>query len=162
MFQGKPSTSKESDQLIDFHCYTHQNCYLAGRFRLSDGIQNGVQFNRIIQSAGLIPWPRLFNNLRSTRRTELQEAFPSHVIDSWLGHSTKVAEKHYLQVTDDHWKAANSIGSPTGSPIKGESGPISNNHPNEKTPENMGEDASGGFLMLPLMTPTGFEPVLPA
>ena len=33
----------------------------------------------------------------------MQDQSPSHVIDAWLGHSTKVAEKHYLQVTEDHW-----------------------------------------------------------
>ena len=42
---------------------------------------------------------------------------PSHVIDAWLGHSTKVAERHYLLVTDDHWQRAVDSRSPTGSPI---------------------------------------------
>ena len=32
-----------------------------------------------------------------------------------LGHSGKVAEKHYLQVTDEHWGAAAVFRSPTGS-----------------------------------------------
>lgn len=44
-------------------------------------------------------------NLRSSRRTELQEKFPSHVINEWIGHSSATAEKHFLQVTDDHWEA---------------------------------------------------------
>lgn len=65
-----------------------------------------TQLLRIIKAAGLEPWPKLFNNLRASCRTELEERFPSHVIDSWLGHSTAVAKKHYLQITDDHWDRA--------------------------------------------------------
>ncbi len=62
---------------------------------------------RLIKAAGLEAWPKVFVNLRSSCRTDLEERFPSHVVNSWLGHSTRVAEKHYLQVTDDHWQRAN-------------------------------------------------------
>lgn len=65
----------------------------------------GTQLNRIIEGSGVVPWPKTFQNLRATRRTELQEHFQDHVINSWLGHSGKTAEKHYLQVTPDHWIA---------------------------------------------------------
>ena len=33
-----------------------------------------------IKRAGLTPWPKLFQNLRSTRETELAETFPLHVM----------------------------------------------------------------------------------
>ena len=62
-----------------------------------------TQFERIIRKAGLEPWPKLFQNLRSTRQTELSESFPSHVVCRWLGNSRPVADKHYLQVTDEHF-----------------------------------------------------------
>lgn len=62
-----------------------------------------THFKRLIIAAGIKPWPKLLHNLRASCRTDLQEQFPSHVIDARLGHSTKVAEKHYLQVTEDHW-----------------------------------------------------------
>ena len=39
-------------------------------------------------------------------RTELAEKFPSHVVCKWLGNSPDIANKHYLQVTDDHFAAA--------------------------------------------------------
>ena len=65
-----------------------------------------TQFKRIIGRAGLTPWPRLFHNLRSTRQTELEERFPTHVVCAWLGNSPKVAAEHYLQVTDDHFARA--------------------------------------------------------
>jgi integrase len=64
---------------------------------------------RIIHKAGRKPWPRLFQNLRSSRETELALDFPIHAVCSWIGHSVNVAEKHYLQVTEDlYLRAAKS------------------------------------------------------
>ena len=65
-----------------------------------------TQLNRIIKRAGLNPWPKPFQNLRSTRETELVEKYPLHVVCSWIGNSQLVAAKHYLQVTDDHFDKA--------------------------------------------------------
>ena len=50
-----------------------------------------------------------FQNLRSTRETELMNDFPAHVVCGWLGNSQPVAEKHYLQVTDEHFEKAVQI-----------------------------------------------------
>lgn len=65
-----------------------------------------VRFEKIIKRAGLAPWPKLFHNLRATRETELANEFPLHVVCSWIGNSTAVAMKHYLQTTDDHFTKA--------------------------------------------------------
>src|SRR5215831_4638700 len=65
-----------------------------------------TRMERIIRRAGLTPWPKLFQNLRSTRETELAETFPMHVVTAWIGNSQPVALKHYLQVTDDHFERA--------------------------------------------------------
>jgi hypothetical protein len=65
-----------------------------------------TQLLKIITRAKLKAWPTLFQNLRSSRQTELQEHFPTHVVCSWLGNSERVAFKHYLQVTEDHFNAA--------------------------------------------------------
>jgi hypothetical protein len=51
---------------------------------------------RILQRAGLTAWPKLFQNLGSTRETELAESFPIHVVTAWMGNSQLVAAKHYL------------------------------------------------------------------
>ena len=67
-----------------------------------------TQLTRIIKRAGLTPWPKLWQNLRSTRQTELEECYPSHVVCSWIGNSESVAAEHYLQVTDDHFERAAS------------------------------------------------------
>ena len=61
---------------------------------------------RIIKRAGLKPWPKLWQNLRSTRETELADQFPAHVASAWIGNIVAVATKHYLQVTDDHFSQA--------------------------------------------------------
>ena len=79
--------------------------FVVGRYGGCGEANLSTQLKRIASGAGVKPWPKKFINLRSTRRTELQERFPSHVVDAWLGHSTKTAETHYLQVTDDHYAA---------------------------------------------------------
>lgn len=61
---------------------------------------------RIIKRAGLEPWPRLFQNLRASRETELADSYPLHVVCAWIGNTERVANSHYLQVTDDHFNKA--------------------------------------------------------
>jgi integrase len=66
-----------------------------------------TQLTRIIDRAGLKPWPRLFHNLRATRQTELVAArWPLHVVCEWLGNTELIAAKHYLKVTDADFEAA--------------------------------------------------------
>ena len=61
---------------------------------------------KIIKQAGLRLWPRLFQNCRSSRETELAEQYPVQVICAWIGNSPQVAAKHYLQVTEEHFEKA--------------------------------------------------------
>ncbi len=68
-----------------------------------------TQLHRIIRKAGLEPWPKLFQNLRSTRETELAETYPMHVVCAWIGNSLRVAAKHYLQVTEAHFQQAGEV-----------------------------------------------------
>lgn len=65
-----------------------------------------TQLLRIIRRAGLTPWPKPFHNLRASRETELAASFPLHVVCDWIGNSERIADRHYLQVTDDHFQAA--------------------------------------------------------
>jgi len=60
----------------------------------------------MVEKAGLTVWPKLFQNLRSTRETELAELYPVQVVCAWIGNSPAVAAKHYLQVTDEHFSKA--------------------------------------------------------
>jgi len=75
-----------------------------------------TQLERVIKRAGLTPWPKLFQNLRSTRETELAESFPIHVVCEWIGNSEAVAKRHYLQVTEDHF--AKAVAMPDGDDAK--------------------------------------------
>lgn len=79
--------------------------YIITRAR-DNGINLRTQFTRIIKKAGLLPWPKLFQNLRSSRETELAETFPIHVVCEWIGNSQAIAKKHYLQVTEAHFEKA--------------------------------------------------------
>jgi hypothetical protein len=63
-----------------------------------------TQLCKIIGRASLKPWPKLFQNLRSTRETELAEKFPIHVVCEWIGNSQAVAARHYLQTTDEQFE----------------------------------------------------------
>ncbi len=66
-----------------------------------------TQLQKIIKRAGFKPWPKLFQNLRATRATELIAAgWPEYKVCSFLGHSAAVAKKHYWQVTDEDFKLA--------------------------------------------------------
>jgi len=70
---------------------------------------------KILKRAKIKPWPKLYQNLRSSRSTELvTQGFPAYVVAAWLGHSVKVANKHYNQVTDEHFRRA--VAPPLGSP----------------------------------------------
>ena len=72
----------------------------------------GTWFRRLILRAGVVPWPKLFQNLRASRATELVNEFPSHVCCSWLGHSEAIADANYRMTTDQHVETA--ITKPTG------------------------------------------------
>jgi integrase len=63
---------------------------------------------RAIRNAEVAAWPRLWHSLRSSRQTDLEDRFPSHVVCAWLGNSKAIAQKHYLQVTDAHFSAASN------------------------------------------------------
>ena len=75
--------------------------------RYHNASQNlGTMFVRIIGRAGVDRWPKVFQNLRSSRETELAETFPLHVVTTWIGNTEAVAAKHYLQVTSEHFHRA--------------------------------------------------------
>ena len=120
-----------------------------------------TQLLRIIDKAGLTSWPKLFQNLRSTRETELTETFPLHVVTAWLGNSQLIAAKHYLQVTDSHFQEATQNPTQKGTEMSEPNGktvirPI---RENEKGPEFPGLSASCTLLHKMAVPPRGFEPL---
>lgn len=79
--------------------------YVVARYR-DTSANLRTQLTKIIKLAGLEPWPKLWQNMRATRETELAESFPAHVVSAWIGNSQIVAAKHYLQVTESHFERA--------------------------------------------------------
>jgi len=79
--------------------------YIITRYR-SPEVNLRTRFNKIILRAGLKPWGKLFQNCRSSRETELCEEYPLHVVCGWLGNTTTIAAKHYLQTTEEHFAKA--------------------------------------------------------
>ncbi|MDW8243030.1 MAG: hypothetical protein RMJ88_07435 [Thermogemmata sp.] len=71
------------------------------RYRHAYELRCGLQ--RWCLAAGVKPWPRLYHNLRVSRATELADRFPSHVCAAWLGHTERIADQCYRQVTDEHF-----------------------------------------------------------
>ncbi len=74
----------------------------------------------IVRRAGLTPWPKIFQNCRSTRETELVERFPLHVVCGWIGNSPKIAQRHYLQLTENHFAEAvqKAVQDPVHNPVQ--------------------------------------------
>ncbi len=70
-----------------------------------------THFRRIIKNAGLVPWERLFQNLRASRASELADQYPGFVAAAWLGHSEEVAKGHYWMTLESHF--AKALGKPT-------------------------------------------------
>jgi hypothetical protein len=87
--------------------------YVINRHRIASQ-KYSTRLKKIITRAGLKPWPKLFQNMRATRQTELSAQFPLHVVCDWLGNSAPIAQKHYLQVTEQHFAEAISGGAKSG------------------------------------------------
>ena len=78
-------------------------------------------FQKIITRAGLVPWPRLFQNLRASCETDWVQEYPAHEVAAWMGHSPAVAARHYLQRRDHHFRdvVENGLGGDAQSDARG-------------------------------------------
>lgn len=106
VYAGKPASTKQLilDSAIEV---IFEAAFEVDRYR--DATQNlGTHFKRIINRAGITPWPRLFNAMRASRVTELAAEYPSAVCTSWMGHTRAVAEAHYHMVRDEDYEKAAS------------------------------------------------------
>ena len=79
--------------------------YVISKHR-TDSYNLRTQLKRFIAAAGLTPWPKVYQNLRSSRETELLERFPIQTVVAWLGNSPKVALQSYLQVRESDFDKA--------------------------------------------------------
>ncbi len=135
--------------------------YVITRYRLHN-MNLRTQLQRIIAKAGLKAWPKLFQNLRSTRETELAERWPEHVVCAWIGNSRVVARKHYLQVTDEHFARAAGVTKQDDEAAQNPTQQMSETSRNELQPvqESAFNDVKRGPARLckASVGPVGFEP----
>ena len=84
------------------------------------GLPNlGSEATRIIERAGFEPWEKTFTNLRGSCSDELEREYPSHVVDAWMGNSSRIRRRHYLKVTEADFERAASYPAqiPAHSPV---------------------------------------------
>lgn len=72
-----------------------------------------THFLRILNSAGIAPWPALFQNLRANRFTELvAQGYEEWKVNRWLGNTRAVGREHYCQMWDADYLKASGMTSP--------------------------------------------------
>ncbi len=68
-------------------------------------LRAGGQLHRRLQAiarnAGVKPWPRAFQTLRSSCEKEWAMHFPQYAVSKWIGHSITVSGKHYANDVPD-------------------------------------------------------------
>lgn len=54
------------------------------------------------------PWPKLWQNLRASRETDLKRQFPGEhqIVTAWIGNSPRVSVQHYDRIPDDAFERA--------------------------------------------------------
>lgn len=131
--------------------------YVVRRIRCHDtNLRTG--FERIVYKAGLLPWPKTFQNMRSSRETELMKDFPMHMVCKWIGNSAPIAAKHYLQVTDDDFDKAASLKSGAVAVQNAvQSGAVNDGPCSTKTREMSQESTAGNDSQTRVIRPTGVE-----
>lgn len=107
--------------------------------------QQGINetFKKIVKRAGLAEWPKLMQNLRATRETELMAHYPLKDVTSWIGNSAPIAMKHYAMTMQSSFDLAIRSGVPknTHNPtldvaVTGDQQDIAARSENEKSPQN--------------------------
>jgi hypothetical protein len=124
-----------------------------------------TQLEWIIGRAGLKPWPKLFQNLRATRATELVKGCKNpRAAAERVGHSEAIAHKHYQQVTDEDFRLAlegDALGDAPGDSVHVTQTTTTNDRRDE-FPENCRAASSPVVCGVSVeVTPRGLEPLLP-
>lgn len=114
-----------------------------------------TRFESIIELAGLTQWPKLFQNLRASRETELLAEYPAKDVVAWLGNSVAVAMEHYAMETDEAFQRAMREGATRtkahqnahqSDAVSGILGDSSSETVHEKTAETIVNDGASGFV----------------
>lgn len=76
------------------------------------------RLKRVCKRVGVEPWPKPFQNMRSTRETEVEQQFGLKCACVWIGNTEEVAKRDYLQVTKEHHARAVADGAGAKRPPK--------------------------------------------
>lgn len=103
---------KEELEALFFDPASEGREFVVNRYR--DASQNlRTTLEKIVLRAGLDTIPQPFRNLRRTRSNEVYREFGAYKESKWIGHSRKVREDHYLDITDDDFRDAARRTTPT-------------------------------------------------
>ena len=105
-----PLLRKELDKAFDLATEGAEYVVSNNRWRESAQSESGwrncnlrTQLEKIIWRAGLKPWAKLFNSMRSSKATDLlDDNFPVHVVAAWQGDKVETLLKHYAKVKGEH------------------------------------------------------------
>ncbi len=67
--------------------------------------------------AGVDLWEKPFVNMRASAVTDAADKFSGHVCEAWFGHSEAIANRHYRQVTEEHFRKAILRDQQAGGPV---------------------------------------------
>lgn len=122
-----------------------------------------TQLRKIIIRSGNTPWPKVWQNLRATRETELLELFPLKSVTKWLGNSKAVAMKHYVMAREQDFLRAAGQCVPCVPNVTGENGhdriePDSMGGEVVRIEETAAKTPEKPAVSLPSITRLGLEP----
>ena len=74
--------------------------------RARHGANLGTQAKRIIEKAGVKPWPKLFVNMRGSCSDDLErQGVAEKAINAWVGNTARMRQRHYHAVRAEDWAA---------------------------------------------------------
>lgn len=130
---------------------------------------------RIVKKAGVQAWPKLWQNLRASRESELMRQYDLTTVCLWIGNSPAIAAAHYAMSRNLDADFAQAASQPTEGSGKVVLRPVlrgdepsdtATNRPenqNEQKPNEINETVSGDSMRFEAKTEglgiTGFEPV---
>jgi integrase len=90
--------------------------------RARHGSNLATHAKRLVQKAGVEPWPKLFTNLRGSCSDDLERrGVAEKAINAWIGNTAHLRRRHYHAVRPEDWAAV--TGNPA--PIPAPSGAVS-------------------------------------
>lgn len=96
-------------------------------------------FERIIERAGVKPWPRLFHNMRSSRTTDWIAEYPVADVSKWMGHSATIGAAHYWQPRDSNMDRAAGVAA-----NRAATNPATHTRQSDTTRDQRGNATEGG------------------